>query len=185
MKRVVLHLVSVAAASLACGLTPTGPAAAPSPTPSLNAGWIAYTDAAGFTIQHPPTWQQVKSEGYPVVFSLPAPPGTNLLEKRMEIDVRSSAAGCRQSTYGGEAPDQNHRTINGADFLVQHGSGIAAGNIYDWVSYSTVKGGACITITFVLHSSSSGVYSTEPPPFDREAESATFSELIYTFRPNP
>jgi len=165
------------------------PAAVPIPTSGHlpNVDWLAYQDPAGFSIQHPLTWQQLDTGGYPVVFSLRAAPGTNLIEKRVEINVREGSGECRQSSYGAETTGASpeHVLINGADFLFQAGSGIAAGNIYDWTSYSTTKNSSCITITFVLHSSSSGVYGTEPPAFDRAAESAIFLELINTFRFEP
>jgi hypothetical protein len=102
----------------------------------------------------------------------------------MEINVTPAAGDCKQSTYGGGAgaASAHVSAAGGVDFLRETGSGIAAGNIYDWTSYSTVKGANCITLTFVLHSSSSGVYSTEPAQFDRAAESAIFEEMLNTFR---
>lgn len=184
MMRLVLCTVTIAAATLACGLITSPPPATASPTPTAahlpNVDWLAYTDPAGFSISHPLTWQRMDSEGYPVVFVLPAAPGTTLLEKRMEIDVQQAPGDCRQSTYGAAMPTESRATINGVDFLVQSGSGVATGNLYDWTSYSTTRGSACITITFVLHSAS-GVWATEPPAHDRAAESAAFSELISTF----
>jgi hypothetical protein len=155
------------------------------PTPNPDLG--TYHDTAGFTIQYPLNWQRSEAEGYPVAFVASAVPGTNLIEKRMEINVVENSTDCRQSTYGAETTSTTpeHRFLGNADFFYQIGSGIAAGNIYDWTSYSTTRNSSCITITFVLHSSSSGVYGTEPPPFDRAAESAVFTELMHTFRLDP
>ena len=163
------------------------PAASPTQAQLLRVDWPAYHDPSGFVIQHPLTWQQVDNGGYPVVFALQAAPGTSLIEKRMEIDVTESTGECKQSTYGTGvvAPDPEHVKINGIDFLREVGGGVAAGNVYESTSYSTLRGAICIGITFVLHSSSSGVYATEPPPFDREAESATFDELLSTFQFDP
>ena len=148
-----------------------------------NVDWLSYhDDAAGFSIQHPLTWQQRDSSGYPVVFALQAAPGTNLIEKTLEISVKQDSSGCKQSTYGGADASTTHVSTNGTDFLREAGSGIAAGNIYDWTSYSTAHAATCITVTFVLHSSSSGVYATEPAPYDRAAESEIFDEMLSTFR---
>ena len=166
----------------ACGTAFPPPVPTQGPLPHVD--WLAYhDDKAGFSIQHPLTWQRVENNGGPAVFALQAASGTNLLEKRMEIDVRPAAGDCKQSTYGGGASAApTHVLVSGVDFLRETGTGIAAGNIYDWTSYSTVRRGYCITLTFVLHFASSGVYSTEPAPFDRAAESAIFDEMLGTFR---
>jgi hypothetical protein len=166
----------------ACGRAFPPPIPTQGPLP--HADWLAYHDTtAGFSILHPPTWQRTDDGSYPVVFALPATPGTNLIEKTLEINVKPAAAACRQSSHGGTAAGApEHVTVNGTDFLREGGSGIAAGNIYDWTSYSTLMGTNCVTLTFVLHSSSSGVYPTEPAPFDKPAESAIFTEILSTFR---
>jgi len=167
----------------ACGRAFPPPIPTQGPLPHVD--WLAYhDDKAGFSIQHPLTWQRVDNNSGPVVFALQAAPGTNLIEKAMEINVRPAAGDCKQSTYGGgaSAAPVHVSAAGGVDFLRETGSGIAAGNIYDWTSYSTVRSTNCITLTFVLHSSSSGVYSTEPAPFDGAAESAIFDEMLNTFR---
>jgi hypothetical protein len=184
MRNLLRTILGVILAITACRLLT--PAWVPTPTPGLltHTDWLVYQDPSGFSIQHPLTWQQWGSEGYPVVFTLPATAGTNLIEKTLEINVVQNAPECRQSTYGtgGNFPAPEHVTINGIDFLKEYGGGIALGNIYETTSYSTQKDASCITITFVLHSSSSGVYSTEPPPFDRVSESAVFDEMLGTLR---
>lgn len=179
-------LVSILLLTACAGTSPS----VPSPSPATVAptqghlpqvDWLAYhDDLGGFSIQHPLTWQQIQNPGYPVVFSLPAAPGTTLLEKRMEISVISSSTACSESTYLGATGSQAV-TINGVDFLKETGSGIALGNFYEWTGYSTVKGSTCISITFVLHSADPGVYATEPAPFDKAAESQIFDEMIKTF----
>jgi hypothetical protein len=170
---------------MSCRAIMPGPAPAATEATLPRVDWPAYhDDLAGFTIQRPPTWQQVENGGYPIVYALEMGPGTNLIEKRMEINVRPEAAGCRQATYGAGASigTRLHVSLNGIDWLQETGGGVALGNFHDWTSYSTVKGPECITLTFVLHSSSSGVYSTEPAQFDKTAESAIFGELLDTFR---
>ena len=167
----------------ACGRAFPPPIPTQGPLPHVD--WLAYhDDKVGFSIQHPLTWQRVDDGNGPVVFALQAAPGTNLIEKRMEINVRPEAGDCKQSTYGGgaAAASTTVSAAGGIEFLRESATGIAAGNIYDWTSYSTRKNTSCITLTFVLHSSSSGVYPTEPAPFDRAAESAIFDEMLNTFR---
>ncbi len=168
----------------ACGRAFPPPIPTRGPLPNVD--WLTYHDATGgFSIQHPPTWQRSDNGGYPVVFALQAAPGTSLIEKTLEINVRTTAGECKQSTYGGAVGASSPVTVNGVEFLKEQGSGIAAGNIYDWTSYSTVKDGDCITLTFVLHSSSSGVYPTEPAPFDKTGESAVFDQILHTFQFDP
>ena len=186
MKRSHLAILSVAAITLACGLVTDAPPAAPSPAPTAghlpNVDWATYTDPAGFSIQHPLTWQQVNNEGDPPTFSLQAAPGTTLLEKYMQIDVTPDATQCRQMRYGGETTSSSNVTVNGVRFLKEAGAGLAAGNVYEWTGYSTLKGTSCITILFVLHSANPGVYATAPPPFDEASESAIFNQILGTYR---
>ena len=171
----VLALILVTLAFSAC---------APLPTPNVPER-ATYESAAGFSIQYPTSWQRLDTGDYPIVFSTQAAPGTTLLEKRMEIDVRDLGLDCRQATYGGAIVGDTGTALlaEGGSFVVESGTGIAAGNIYDWTSYSAKRGVNCVTITFVLHSADPGVYATAPPPFDKAAESAIFDELLGTYRP--
>jgi hypothetical protein len=184
VRRAFFSLLAVALLT-ACGRAFPPPIPTQGPLPNVD--WLAYHDpTAGFSIQHPPTWQRVDNGGGIVVFELQAAPGTNLIRKTVEIDVRPAGADCKESTYGGSsgAPPA-HSTVNGVDFLRETGIDIGAGNIHDWTSYSTLRQATCITLTFVLHSANAGVYSTEPAPFDRAAESAIFDEILNTFRFDP
>ena len=166
----------------------TTPAAAvPTPTQGdlPNADWQTYHDSrAAFSIQHPLTWRESDAGGYPVVFNLTAVPGTTLISKSMEINVTENAADCKEITYTSDTGTTSPKNVteNGISFLRESGSGFVAGNIYDWTSYSTMKGSTCINLTFVLHSANSGVYSTEPAPFDKSAESTIFASLLNTFQ---
>jgi hypothetical protein len=182
-----LGLILFAALLLpACGLLSLHPQAIPSrpAAPTSEITLVLNDPRGGFSIEVPAAWSRLDEGTYPIVFSTQAASGTNLLEKRMEIDVRETTANCRQSTYGGGQSDVSTERvlINNADFLFESGAGIALGNIYEWTSYSTSKGWTCITVTFVLHAAGSGVYATEPPPFDRSAESKIFDQLIKSFR---
>ena len=197
MRRTLVFILGAALLGACAPVTPSTPTLAPTqPAPKAvptqghrpNVDWLVYHDpAVGFSIGHPLTWQQSQGQGYPVVFTLQAAPGTTLINKTMEINVTPDAKVCNEGTYlsdtGSTSPQQV--TVNAINFLKETGSGIGAGNIYDWTGYSTLKGTTCITITFVLHSANAGVYSTEPAPFDKAAESQIFGELLDTFRFGP
>jgi hypothetical protein len=72
-------------------------------------------------------------------------------------------------------------TINGIPFLKETASEAALSNIYDWVAYSTVKGNACISLTFILHSTNPQVWEVPPPQYDYAAESAIFPTIMATY----
>lgn len=82
---------------------------------------------------------------------------------------------------GGGASTSENVTINGIQFLKETGSEGAAGSIFDWTSYSTLRNNACINLTFVLRSLNPGNFPTPPPLYDKAAESAVFSTIIGTF----
>jgi hypothetical protein len=111
---------------------------------------------------------------------LPITPGTNLGQKYIEVKVVDNAAACKNPHSGPMSTSQNV-TINGIQWLKETGSEGAAGNIYDWVGYSVMKGAACISLTFILHSTNPGVYPTPPPLFDAAAESAVFPVIMSTY----
>jgi hypothetical protein len=202
MRQTLVVVLGIAILLAACSpATPTPPTDFPTRPPTAipaamatavptqghlpNVDWLAYHDEkAGFSIQHPLTWQESDAGGYPVVFTLEAAPGTTLVNKTMEINVTEDATDCKETTYSSDTgtTSPENVTVNGISFLKEQGSGIGAGNIYDWTSYSTMKGSACINLTFVLHSANSGVYSTKPAPFDKVAESEVFDELLNTFK---
>ena len=101
------------------------------------------------------------------------------MEKYLDVTVVEDADPCKSPTDG--AATSEDVTINSIDFLKETGTGVATGNIYDWVAYSTTKDNACISMTFVLHSADLGSYSTPPSPFDRVAESEVFDTVMSTF----
>ena len=113
--------------------------------------------------------------------NLPIASGTNLGEKYIQVDVVENAASCVSPVMDGASASTENVTINNIQFSKQTGQGVAAGNIYDWVAYNTVRGTACISLTFILHSSNPGVYTTPPPLFDKNAESAVFATIMNSF----
>lgn len=106
-------------------------------------------------------------------------PGTNLIEKYVEITATQGASAC-PSQYGALTSSENI-TMHGMTFLHEIGSGIAAGNIYDWESYSTAKNDVCVNLTFTLHSGEIGNYMTPPAEFNRVEEAKIFPMVFSTF----
>jgi hypothetical protein len=113
--------------------------------------------------------------------NLPFSAGTNLTEKYIEVNVRENVNPCLSPTMDGASATTETVTINNIQFTKQNGQGVALSNIYDWVAYSTVRNTACISLTFVLHSASPGAFSTPPPEFDKNAESAVFTTIMNSF----
>jgi hypothetical protein len=155
---------------------PTTPTATP-----FGTGWILYNNAKyAFAFQVPPgsnISSQYDTGGR--VF-LPYTSGTNLTEKYLDLSVVEGASTCK-SPYSNPSGTSQTVTYNGVQFLKETGSEGALSNIYDWTGFSTVKGNACISLTFVLHSINPGVYPTPPAVFDAAAESAIFSTIVSTY----
>ncbi|MEJ5224513.1 MAG: NBR1-Ig-like domain-containing protein, partial [Anaerolineales bacterium] len=160
--------------------TPTTPSATPLPDVSL---WAAYLNSTyGFTFKIPPASSVTAASNESARIFIPLlTPGTNLVEKYADVNVVPSASTCVNPNPGADPAQDQSVTINGIPFLKQTGSGVAAGSLYEWVGYSTLRNGNCISVTFVLHSSNPGNYPTPPPLFDKAAESAIFNTIINTF----
>jgi hypothetical protein len=116
--------------------------------------------------------------------NLPFASGTNLSEKYLGVTVRENMNPCASPLVGGTITTTEDVTINNILFTKRTGTEGAAGSIYDWVAYSTVSNNACISLAFILHSTNPGNYSTPPPLFDKNAESAVFTTIISTFSSN-
>jgi hypothetical protein len=111
--------------------------------------------------------------------NLPFTAGTNLSAKYVDVEIVEGANPCKRSAGG--ASSSESVTINGIQFLKEIGSEGAAGSLYDWTSYSTLRNNACINLTFLLRSVNPGNLPTPPPVFDKAAESAVFTTIINTF----
>ena len=107
--------------------------------------------------------------------------GTNLSEKYLNVSVVEGADPCKAPDPGGPIAATETVTINSIQFLKETGNGAAAGNRYDFVAYSSMSNNACVSLTFVLHSTNIGNYTTPPPEFDATAESAVFDQIINTY----
>jgi hypothetical protein len=111
---------------------------------------------------------------------LPFAAATNLVQKYVDVSVVEDAPACESPATTPQASSQEV-TIGGLSFTKETGSEGAAGQMYDWVAYSHNKGGDCISLTFVLHSSNPGNFPTPPPTYDATAESAVFGTIMTTF----
>ena len=107
--------------------------------------------------------------------------GTNLSEKYVQINVLENAATCASPAVSSPPSSTENVTVNTIQFVKRTGQEGAAGNLYDWVTYSTMRNNACINFAFILHSLNPGSFPVPPPVFDKTAESAVFTEVMNTF----
>lgn len=160
----------------------------PSPTSTSTStsisGWSTYQDNKYlFSFQFPPGSTLSSSPNNSPRIYLPIVTlGTNLGEKYVDVSVVEGASTCQspEASQSIVSSSQNV-TINGIQFLKQTGTGAATSNRWDWTGYSTVKGNACISLTFTLHSVVQGVVVPTPPAYDPATESAVFSTIMTTY----
>jgi len=166
--------------------TPGAPTSTPLPTftatPTLPTNdWLTFANLAyAFEFKYPP--QGIIADGRTDNFAridLPFAPGTNLSEKYLEAVVGENVTDCR-SPLQTQDPGVTV-TINGISFLKQTGEEGAAGSIYQWVAYSTLRNGVCVSLNFILRSHNPDVFPTPPPVFDYAAESAVFGQIVGTY----
>ena len=162
--------------------TPTNtPAATPTPT-SFGTGWFLFTNTKyAFAFQLPPSSTVASKTDNSSRILLPFASGTNLVEKYLDVSVGDPSTTCRSPLGTGGVQISQPVTINGIAFLKEGALEGAVGNIYDWVAYSTVKGSACISMSFVLHAYSTSAVPTPPPSYDAAAEKAVFSQIMATY----
>lgn len=157
----------------------------PTITPAPS-DWPVYTNQLyGFQFKYPPQSQIINQSANYTKINLPITPGTNLAEKYLETSVTENATSCQSPLSATSRPGSPTETvvINGISFFKQTGGDGAAGNIYEWVAYSTLHGNACISMDFVLHTLSA-IYPP-PPVFDKAAESAVLAQIMSTFAWTP
>jgi hypothetical protein len=107
-------------------------------------------------------------------------PGTNLVEKYIQVSVEEGKNPCLSTDRGGGGTPENV-TINNIPFTKQNGQDAAAGNRYHWIAYSTTNNNACISLAFILHSLNRDNYATPPPAFDVAKESEVIGTTMSTY----
>lgn len=164
-------------------LTPTPTAtstATPTTPPTYN--WPTYNNYKyGFEFKYPPEGQiQSDSNDNAAVITLPFQLGTNLSRKYLDLRVFEDFTTCAHPIVG---PPMNPETIiyNGTTFLRGIGTDVGAGQIHNWIIYTTTRGNICVAMAFILHSTNPGNYATPPPVYDYAAESAVFQQMMETF----
>jgi hypothetical protein len=158
----------------------------PAVTATATAAWPCYINTLyAFEICYPADATLSDETPAHVRIHLTIAAGTNLLEKWMDVDGANIPPACQSPQAAGYDPSAIQsapRTIAGLDFLVQKATEGAAGNIYQWIGFSTQRANVCASLTGVLHSAQPGNYSTPPPLFNQVAESAVFDQIAATFR---
>ncbi|HEY9152680.1 MAG TPA: NBR1-Ig-like domain-containing protein [Anaerolineales bacterium] len=154
-------------------------------TPQASNNTLTYVNPTyKFQFNYPSQGQISNQTNTGAHITLPFTTGTNLAEKYLDVNVATNATTCSSPLTEGYTPgsfQSQQVSINGITFVKESGSDAGAGNIHDWVAYSTLKGTNCISLSFVLHSTNPGNYSTPPPTFNMTAESAVFSTIVSTF----
>ncbi len=154
-------------------------------------GWLTYTNTTyQFQFQYPSGSTLSTDTPTAARIQLPITPGTNLVEKFLDVSVEEGAMPCLSpnslwfnSGIPPIEPDTTDQVINGIYWTVESGSDAAAGSRYEWIAYSTsYPEGACVSLTFVLHSHSPELIDPPPPEFDESGESLVFSLIVATFQ---
>jgi len=161
------------------------PVSSATATPQANANTLTYVNQKyKFTFNYPNQGQISNQTDASAHITLPFTPGTNLVEKYLDVSIVENTTTCSSPLAQGYAPgsfQSQQVTINGVNFVKESGEDSGAGNIHDWVAYSTLKGTNCISLGFVLHSTNPGNYPTPPPTFNMLAESSVFSDIVSSF----
>jgi hypothetical protein len=164
------------------GGTSSSPSTIPTATINPTTGWNTYqNNNYGFSFKFPPGSTATNQTNNGARILLPITAGTNLIEKYIDVAVVEGANPCKTANPGGPVSTTETVTINGIQFLKETGAGAGAGNLYEFVAYSSMSNNACATLSFVLHSANIGNYATPPPEFNKAAESAVFDLIIKTF----
>jgi len=150
----------------------------PSPTSNLES-YLSQT--YGFVFKYPKEATISNQSDIHARINLPVVSGTNLSEKYVDMSVLSGASTCKSPDIGGQPSATENVTINGIQFLKEMGQGVAAGNTYEYLAYSSMSNNNCVSLTFVLHSFNPGNTNPPTPEFDKAAESAIFNTIINTF----
>ncbi|HLO31420.1 MAG TPA: NBR1-Ig-like domain-containing protein [Anaerolineales bacterium] len=146
--------------------------------------WPTYTNLKyGFQFSYPNGGEVVTGSNANLArINLPFSAGTNLVEKYMNSVVVENASPCRSPLASTSMLQTSETiTVNGIPFLKEAGGDAAMSQVYKWVAYSTLRGTACISLEFVLHSIAPGVYSTPPPLYNEAGEMTVFYDIVTHF----
>jgi hypothetical protein len=138
----------------------------------------------GFQFNYPAAGVITTSQDSFAQLNLPFTAGTNLVEKYLQVTVFENVSQCGIPLANGNpmVTSEIVTGMNGIQFLKQSGQEGAAGNIYEWIAYSATKGTACISLSFVMHSTNPSNYPVPPPVYNRDLESAVLLDMISTFQ---
>jgi hypothetical protein len=157
------------------------PTPIPTPMGTDTTGWNTYlNEAHAFSFKFPPgsTTAGLSDTGGRIY--LPFAGGTNLRQKYLDVSVREGVSPCKSPGTNPIAVWEI-LTINGIQFLNETWSEGAMSHMGDFTAYSTAKGTACISLTFLLFSVVPEVMETPPPRFDPAVETAVFTTIMLTY----
>jgi hypothetical protein len=162
--------------------TPTSSGSATStPTPTTSAATTYQNTKYNFKFTLPAGANIAQQSDTAARINLPIiTPGTNLLEKYIQVSVTEGKTDCVVTDMENGGP-KTTVTINNIQFTKQSGQGIALSNIYDWTAYSTLRNNACIIAAFIFHSVNPAVYPVPPPQYDKTKEMAVIDTVMNTY----
>ena len=159
------------------GSTPSSTA-----TPISTDGWEKFQSTEyGFSVNYPKDAELNTESDTKARITLPINSGTNLSEKYLLVTVVEDAETCKSPDIGNEPANTEDVTVHGIKLLKEIGSGVAAGNLYEYIAYSAESNNNCVSLTFVLHSTNPENSTTPLPEFDKADESKIFDWIIQTF----
>lgn len=172
-----------------------GPVTSPSETPTpvftatvpppVNTGLIYTNQRYGFKFTYPANSVTGALQDTYAHINLPFTPGTNLVEKYLDVTVFENVSPCTSPLTKGYAPGtvatQTQTTLAGLQFVKESSQEGAVGQTYDWVAYSISKGTACISLNFVLHSTNPLNFPVPPPTYNKDLESGIFWGVVSAF----
>lgn len=175
---------------------PTPTPVPPTPTAARPAGWEAQRDEEyGFEVWYPEEFA-VDPSCYPVAVRGDVAldlrlggseyySGTNLLDACVIIGVSQDEAVTSTCLEPVDALEESlgEEEVNGIAFHKFSRPGVAAGNIFDEVSYRAVHSDACHEIALLMHSGNIGAYPEGTvTEFDREKILSKLKQVLSTFR---
>lgn len=157
--------------------------AQPEETPtSAFDNWLTYTNKSyGFQLKYPPAGEIQEEYDVYARIGLPFEEGTTLANKYLEVNVYLAVDPCASEAVGADPSKTEKEKIKGTDWLKEAGDSAGAGSGQKWISYSTAKGDACVNMNFTIASTNPDMYDPTPPPYDSDAETAVFADIVSTF----